>query len=99
MTVEMAYSPPFSSAIDSINAAAYVADNLCAGLLRKVNLDKFFLWIDDFSTQSDWLALDIRHPQEATPYAENMTQPPRQSKNISFLFIAANTYSSMLPAA
>ena len=70
MTVEMAYSPPFSSAIDSINAAAYVADNLCAGLLRKVNLDKFFSWIDDFSIESDWMALDIRHPQEATPYVE-----------------------------
>ena len=70
MTVEMAYSPPFSSAIDSINAAAYVADNLCAGLLRKVNLDKFFSWINDFSTQPDWMALDIRHPQEATPYVE-----------------------------
>jgi len=70
MTVEMAYSPPFSSAIDSINAAAYVADNLCAGLLRKVNLDKFFSWIDDFSIESDWVALDIRHPQEATPFVE-----------------------------
>jgi NADPH-dependent 2,4-dienoyl-CoA reductase/sulfur reductase-like enzyme/rhodanese-related sulfurtransferase len=70
MTVEMAYSPPFSSAIDSINAAAYVADNLCAGLLRKVNLDKFFSWIEDFSIESDWMALDIRHPQEATPYVE-----------------------------
>lgn len=74
MTVEMAYSPPFSSAIDSINAAAYVADNLCAGLLRKVNLDKFFAWIDDFSVESDWVALDIRHPQEAGPYVEKFGQ-------------------------
>lgn len=70
MTVEMAYSPPFSAAIDSINAAAYVADNLCAGLLRKVNLDGFFAWMEDFSTEPDWVALDIRHPQEATPYVE-----------------------------
>ena len=69
MTVEMAYSPPFSSAIDSINAAAYVADNLCAGLLRKVGLDRFFAWMEDFGREPDWVALDIRHLQEATPYA------------------------------
>lgn len=70
MTVEMAYSPPFSAAIDSINAAAYVADNLCRGLLRKVDLDHFFAWMEDFNTEQDWMALDIRHPQEATPFVE-----------------------------
>lgn len=70
MTVEMAYSPPFSAAIDSINAAAYVADNLCRGLLRKVNLDQFFAWMEDFNTEQDWMALDIRHSQEATPFVE-----------------------------
>ncbi|MHB8809341.1 MAG: rhodanese-like domain-containing protein, partial [Desulfobulbaceae bacterium] len=69
MTVEMAYSPPFSSAIDSINAAAYVADNLCAGLLRKVDLGRFFTWMEDFGREPDWVALDIRHPQEASAYA------------------------------
>jgi rhodanese-related sulfurtransferase len=68
MTVEMAYSPPFSSAIDSINAAAYVADNLCAGLLRKVELDRFLAWMEDFDREPDWVALDIRHPQEASAY-------------------------------
>jgi NADPH-dependent 2,4-dienoyl-CoA reductase/sulfur reductase-like enzyme/rhodanese-related sulfurtransferase len=70
MTVEMAYSPPFSAAIDSINAAAYVADNICAGLLRKVSMDRFFAWIDDPGREPDWMALDIRHPQEAEPYAD-----------------------------
>ena len=52
MTVEMAYSPPFSSAIDSINAAAYVADNLCAGLLRKVDLNRFLAWMEDFGREA-----------------------------------------------
>lgn len=74
MTVEMAYSPPFSAAIDSINAAAYVADNLCAGLLRKVDLDRFLAWMEDFETEPDWVALDIRHPQEANPYVEKFGQ-------------------------
>lgn len=70
ITVEMAYSPPFSAAIDSINAAAFVADNICTGLLRKVDMDKFFNWINDMNSESDWMALDIRHPQEATAYVE-----------------------------
>ena len=70
MTVEMAYSPPFAAAIDSINAAAFVADNLCAGLLRKVDMDRFLAWMNDFDTEPDWVTLDIRHPKEATPYAE-----------------------------
>ncbi len=69
-TLEMAYAPPFSAAIDSINALAYVADNLCDGRLRKVDIDPFLNWMDDFSSQSDWMALDIRHPNEATPCVE-----------------------------
>lgn len=68
ITVEMAYSPPFSSAIDPINAAACIADNMCAGLLRRVDTDRFLAWMDDFSREQDWVVLDIRHPQEAAPY-------------------------------
>jgi NADPH-dependent 2,4-dienoyl-CoA reductase/sulfur reductase-like enzyme/rhodanese-related sulfurtransferase len=64
--LEMAYAPPFSAAIDSINALAYVADNLCDGRLRKVSIDDFLTWMDDFSHEPDWVALDIRHPNEAT---------------------------------
>jgi len=67
---EMAYAPPFSAAIDSINAAAFVADNICAGRLRKVGIDRFFNWIEDFSNEPDWVALDIRHPLEAGPCVE-----------------------------
>ena len=66
-TLEMAYAPPFSAAIDSINAAAYVADNLCDGRLRKTTLEAFLAWMEDFSTQPDWAVLDIRHPLEAGP--------------------------------
>lgn len=67
---EMAYAPPFSSAIDSLNAAAFVADNICAGRLRKVGIDRFFKWIESFSNEPDWVALDIRHPVEAGPFVE-----------------------------
>ena len=69
-TLEMAYAPPFSAAIDSINAVAYVADNLCDGRLRKVDIDAFLNWMDDFATEPDWMALDIRHPNETAPCVE-----------------------------
>ena len=67
---EMAYAPPFSAAVDSINAAAFVADNLCAGRLRKLDMDRFLAWMEDFSLEPDWMALDIRHPLEADPCVE-----------------------------
>ncbi|MDH3328815.1 MAG: FAD-dependent oxidoreductase [Desulfobulbaceae bacterium] len=70
ITVEMAYSPPFSAAIDSINAAAFVADNICAGLLRKIDMESFFAWINDMEKEPEWVALDIRHPQETAAYVE-----------------------------
>ncbi|PID72705.1 MAG: pyridine nucleotide-disulfide oxidoreductase [Desulfobulbus propionicus] len=66
--VEMAYAPPFSSAIDSINAVAYVAENLCDGRFRKIDLDRFFSWMDDMESEPDFAVLDIRHPNEAAPY-------------------------------
>ena len=68
--LEMAYAPPFSAAIDSINAVAYVADNLCDGRLRKTSIESFLAWMDDDSTQDNWIALDIRHPLEAGPCVE-----------------------------
>jgi NADPH-dependent 2,4-dienoyl-CoA reductase/sulfur reductase-like enzyme/rhodanese-related sulfurtransferase len=69
-TLEMAYAPPFSAAIDSINAIAYVADNLCDGRLHKTTLESFLAWMDDFSTEPEWAAREIRHPLEAGPCVE-----------------------------
>ncbi|MBM9615854.1 FAD-dependent oxidoreductase [Desulfobulbus rhabdoformis] len=68
--VEMAYAPPFSSAIDSINAAAYAAENMCDNRLRRVDLDRFFEWMTDMSIEPDWAVLDVRHPLESQPYVE-----------------------------
>ncbi len=68
--LEMAYAPPFSSAIDSINAAAYVADNLCDNRMRHVDLSRFLAWMEDMDSEPDWVVLDIRHPLEAAPYVE-----------------------------
>ena len=67
---EMAYAPPFSAAIDSINAAAFVADNICAGRLRKLDMRRFLAWMNDLESEPDWMALDIRHPLEAEPFVK-----------------------------
>ncbi len=68
--VEMAYAPPFSSAIDSINAAAYVAENLCDHRLRRVDLDRFLHWVSAMEIEPDWAVLDLRHPVESAPFVE-----------------------------
>ena len=69
-TLEMAYAPPFSAAIDTINAIAYVAENLCDGRLRKTSLESFLAWMEDFESESEWVVLDIRHLIEASPFVE-----------------------------
>ena len=68
--LEMAYAPPFSSAIDSINAAAYVAENLCDHRLRRVDLKRYLAWVQNMEREPDWAVLDLRHPLEAAPYVE-----------------------------
>ena len=68
--VEMAYAPPFSSAIDSLNAAAYVAENLCDNRMRRVDMPRFFAWMQDMSIEPDWAVLDLRHPKDVAPYVE-----------------------------
>lgn len=68
--VEMAYAPPFSSAIDSINAAAYVAENLCDNRLRRVDLDRFLQWVPAMDLEPTWAVLDLRHPVESAPFVD-----------------------------
>jgi len=68
--LEMPYAPPFSTAIDALNAAANVADNMAYNRQRNVSIKNFLSWIDDPESQPDWLALDIRHPNEVGPFKE-----------------------------
>ncbi len=68
--IEMAYSPPFSPAIDPINAAAFIADNLCDKLMQQISLEDFYQWIADPSIHPDWQVLDVRYEKEATPFIE-----------------------------
>lgn len=68
--LEMAYAPPFATALDALNAAGNVADNLAAGRLRYVSIKSFIDWMDNFESEQDWVALDIRHPNEAKIFVE-----------------------------
>lgn len=69
-TIEMAYSPPFSPAIDPINAAAYIADNLCGNRMHQIEIAAFNDWLDSPEKNKDWVVVDVRHAVEATPFAE-----------------------------
>lgn len=68
--LEMAYAPPFSAAIDTINAAAYVAGNICDNRLRTISMEMFYDWMADLSSRPDWVVLDVRHPKQVAPYVE-----------------------------
>jgi rhodanese-related sulfurtransferase len=66
--LEVAYSPPFSSAMDILNAVGNVAENTLAGRNRTVGVDGFCqLW--DNRDQGDTLFLDCRGWGNAEPYA------------------------------
>ncbi len=68
--IEMCYAPPFSAAIDAINAAGYVADNICDGRMAQVEMKEFFAWMEDHSLHGDWLVVDVRHAKQGEPLVE-----------------------------
>ncbi|NPA95572.1 MAG: FAD-dependent oxidoreductase [Thermodesulfobacteria bacterium] len=68
--LELAYAPPFSTAVDVLNAAANIADNLVSGRLKIVSPEEFVDWMDGKSDHPDWMALDLRHPKEAEPWVK-----------------------------
>lgn len=67
---EMAYAPPFATALDALNAAANVADNMQMGRQRNVPVPEFMDWMEDHASQPDWVALDIRHPNEVALFKQ-----------------------------
>ncbi len=69
-TLELAYAPPFSNAMDILNTAGNVADNLVSDRLHMVDIDEFDRWMNDETPHNNWIALDLRHPKEASPWVE-----------------------------
>ena len=67
--LEIAYSPPFTAAIDIVNAAGNTAENILSGLNRPMEPGEFercFL----LEESADCLCLDVRGPAAAAPFVE-----------------------------
>jgi NADPH-dependent 2,4-dienoyl-CoA reductase/sulfur reductase-like enzyme/rhodanese-related sulfurtransferase len=67
--LELAYSPPFASALDVVNAAGNTAENILDGLNRPMRPEEFercFL----LEESADYLCLDVRAPANAAPFVE-----------------------------
>jgi NADPH-dependent 2,4-dienoyl-CoA reductase/sulfur reductase-like enzyme/rhodanese-related sulfurtransferase len=67
--LEIAYSPPFASALDIVNAAGNTAENILDGLNRPMKPEEFercFL----LEESADCICLDIRAPSNAAPFVE-----------------------------
>jgi len=63
--LDLAYAPPFATALDALNATANIADNKAGGRLRTVSIEDYLAWMDNPTRQDNWVALDIRHPNES----------------------------------
>ncbi len=69
--LEMAYAPPFSTAVDILNAAANVADNISNGRFRAASISNFVQWLENPDTQKDWIAVDVRSENDAQPFIQH----------------------------
>jgi NADPH-dependent 2,4-dienoyl-CoA reductase/sulfur reductase-like enzyme/rhodanese-related sulfurtransferase len=67
--LELAYAPPFASAMDILNALGNTAENILAGKNRPVDVDEF---TDLFEERSgdDFVCLDVRAPAQAEPFMD-----------------------------
>jgi len=68
--LELAYAPPFSTAVDILNAVANVADNVIAGRMSYIAPLDFVAWMNGEQLHEDWMVLDLRHARESERYAE-----------------------------
>jgi len=76
--LELPYSPPFSSAMDILNAVANVAENIMEGRAQVIDLETFSKWWSE-KDKGDLIFLDCREWGNAGPYVEKY---PEVWKNI-----------------
>jgi len=76
--MELAYAPPYGSAMDVLNAAANAADNILTGLCHPISPEDFQkLW--ENRTQENLLCIDTREWANAEPFVNKY---PDYWKNI-----------------
>ena len=66
--MEVAYCPPFASAMDIINTLANTTENILDGLNRTMEPDAFADALDDEVEKGAAVCLDVRGPANAAPY-------------------------------
>ncbi|HDG97636.1 MAG TPA: pyridine nucleotide-disulfide oxidoreductase, partial [Desulfobacterales bacterium] len=71
--LELPYSPPFSAAMDVLNALGNTAQNLLEGRNRVVDPDEFVRWWSE-RDNGDVFFLDCRGRGNAQPYVEKYPQ-------------------------
>jgi len=67
--LELPYSPPFSAAMDILNALGNTAENILAGKNRVIDADRFSEWWEK-RERDDTLFLDCRERGNAEPFVE-----------------------------
>jgi len=65
--LEIAYSPPYASALDIVNAAANTAENILDGYNVTMEVDEFEKCFLD-GESDNCICLDVRGPANAAPY-------------------------------
>jgi NADPH-dependent 2,4-dienoyl-CoA reductase/sulfur reductase-like enzyme/rhodanese-related sulfurtransferase len=68
--LELAYSPPFSAALDIVNATANTAENILDGYNKTMDVDEFQTCFLDAASK-DTICLDVRGPANAGPYVKH----------------------------
>lgn len=63
INLELAYAPPFNTALDPIHDTAHVADNIIKGLFEPMEWDEVIKRMREGDANS--LIIDLRHPKEA----------------------------------
>lgn len=63
--LEMAYAPPFATALDALNVVANVADNKAAGRLRTLSLMDFLDWVDNPESHPERIVVDVRSESDS----------------------------------
>lgn len=66
--LELAYSPPFSSALDIVNALGNTAENILDGFNDTMDPDQFEQCFLSEDAPDEVLCLDVRGPQNAAPF-------------------------------
>lgn len=63
INLELAYAPPFNSALDPIHDTAHVAENILNGLFQPIEWEEVIQRLK--KNDSNTLVIDLRHPKEA----------------------------------